>query len=74
MPEMFYPVDRAISENGYQLDVCRLPVAVVQELNSQMNMNLHDEEQDFDTDDGLTDMMTVISDADLFAYLHPEGF
>lgn len=41
--EVFYPVDKVIGDNDYQP---RLPITEIQYLNTQMNCNLYNSEED----------------------------
>lgn len=64
--KLYYPVDRAIQ--GYQPNI---PVKEIQELNSQMNCNLYNSEENedwFDWDDDL-EMMSEIDEEWFFEYV-----
>jgi len=72
MLDIYYPVDRVMQDNDI---TPRLPVPDIRDLNEQMQINLHDEEQTYyDSGEDLPEHMTIISDDELFEYLHPEGF
>lgn len=64
--EVFYPVDKAIQ--GYQPN---LPITVIQELNTQMNCNLYNSEENevwFDQENDL-EMISEIDDEWFFEYV-----
>lgn len=62
--EMFYPVDRVISDNVNP----KLPVTEIQELNQQMNCNLEfsDENEDYFNADNMPEHISIIDETELF--------
>lgn len=62
--ELFYPVDRVISDNVNP----RLPVTEIQELNQQMNCNLEfsDEDEDYFNTDNMPEHISIIDETELF--------
>lgn len=66
--EVFYPVDKVIGDNDYQPN---LPVSEIQYLNTQMNCNLYNSEEDetwFDQEND-SEMMQEIDDEWFFEYV-----
>jgi hypothetical protein len=66
--EVFYPVDKVIRDNDYQPN---LPVQDIQELNTQMNCNLYNSEEDekwFDEPEN-HEMMQKIDETWFFEYV-----
>ena len=66
--EVFYPVDKVIGDNDYQP---RLPITEIQYLNTQMNCNLYNSEEDeiwFDQEND-SEMVSEISDEWFFEYV-----
>ena len=66
--EVYYPVDTVIGGNDYNP---RLPFGEVRELNSQMNCNLYNSEEDelwFDHEEE-SDMMQEVGDEWFFEYV-----
>lgn len=66
--EVFYPVDKVIGDNDYQPN---LPVSEIQYLNTQMNCNLYNSEEDeswFEESEN-QEMMCEIDDEWFFEYV-----
>ena len=66
--EVFYPVDKVIGDNDYQ--PC-LPITEIQYLNTQMNCNLYNSEENelwFDQENDL-EMVSEIGDEWFFEYV-----
>lgn len=66
--EVFYPVDKVIGDNDYQPN---LPVSEIQYLNTQLNCNLYNSEENemwFDQEND-SEMMQEIDDEWFFEYV-----